>query len=119
MQHQLQRQQQLPDGLLNVECCQLVGLVPLKVAPPGISASARQYFAEVVVGQWAEDASVDSVFVDEADALICYWSSDPSSPKSARLPTLDDLYADFQSAKSKKIHKTFKPSGSTRSRTTS
>ena len=57
------------------------------------NASARQYFAEVVVGQWAEYPSVDSVFVDEADALICYWSNDPSSPKSAGLPTLDDLYA--------------------------
>ena len=33
------------------------------------------------------------MFVDEADALVCYWSSDPTSPKSAGLPTLDDLYA--------------------------
>ena len=49
--------------------------------------SARKYFAEVVVGQWADDPAVDSVFVDEADALVCYWSDDPTSPKSAGLPT--------------------------------
>ena len=55
------------------------------------NASARKYFAEVVIGQWASDPTVDSVFVDEADALVCYWS--PSGPKNAGLPTLDDVYA--------------------------
>lgn len=55
------------------------------------NAAARKYFAEVVVGQWASDPTVDSVFVDEADALVCYWS--PAGPKSAGLQTLDDVYA--------------------------
>lgn len=55
------------------------------------NASARKYFAEVVVGQWAADPSVDSVFVDEADALVCYWA--PSSTKNAGLQTLNDVYA--------------------------
>jgi hypothetical protein len=55
------------------------------------NASARKYFAEVVIGQWAADPTVDSVFVDEADALVCYWS--PSGPKNSGLPTLDDVYA--------------------------
>ena len=45
------------------------------------NASARKYFAEVVVGQWASDPTVDSVFVDEADALVCYWA--PTGPKSS------------------------------------
>lgn len=53
--------------------------------------SARKYFAEIVIGQWAEDPAVDAVFVDEADALVCYWSQGSSAQKL--LPTLDDVYA--------------------------
>ena len=55
------------------------------------NASARKYFAEVVVGQWASDPTVDAVFVDEADALVCYWG--PDGPKSSGLAALDDVYA--------------------------
>ena len=35
------------------------------------NASARDFFAKVVIGQWASDDTVDSVFVDEADAVVC------------------------------------------------
>jgi hypothetical protein len=54
------------------------------------NVSARNFFAEVVIGQWADDPTVDSVFVDEADALVCYWPG-PKDSKSA-FASLEDLY---------------------------
>jgi len=54
------------------------------------NASARKYFAEVVIGQWASDSTVDSVFVDEADAIVCTWSA---TGRTNGLPTIEDVYA--------------------------
>ena len=55
------------------------------------NASARAYFAEVVIGQWATDPSVDAVFVDEADAIVCTWGG--AQGRDNGLPTLTDVYA--------------------------
>ena len=54
------------------------------------NASASRYFAEVVLGQWADDPTVDSVFLDEADAIVCTWSG---SARDNGLPTIADVYA--------------------------
>ena len=69
-------------------CCPPL-LPPLLLLVPLLTkAHVRRYFAETVIGQWAANASVDSVFVDEADTIPCTWSA---GAKDRGLKTIDDV----------------------------